>query len=152
MKLLLTIALLFTFTSHADTFDKQFNESFRKGPCKRLKLTADQKATLKEKMITMKHNMIDLKAAMKHARLDFKVAIMAEDATVDSLAANMDAIADAKTNMVKARLGFVADVALNVFTTEQKKPGLRCMRKMMRKMRGHRRGGRGHRRGMRPQA
>jgi len=56
---------------------------------------------------------------------------------------------------MKAKLGFVADVALNVFTLEQKKPGLRCMRKMMRRMRGHRRGGRGYhrrgpRRGMRP--
>jgi len=151
MKLLLTMALLFSFTSQADTFDKQFNESMRGGACKKLNLTPEQKASLKEKVIAWKHQMIDLKAVMKHARLDFKVAIMSDDATVDGLAVNMDALADAKTAMMKAKLGFVADVALNVFTLEQRKPGLRCMRKMMRRMRGHRRGGRGHhRRGMRP--
>jgi len=153
MKLLLTIALLFSFTVSAESFDKQFNAQMRKGPCSKLNLTADQKATLKGKMIDMKHTMIDLRAAKKHAKLNFKVALMADDATVEGLEGAMSALTDAKSAMMKAKLGLVADIALNVFTAEQKRPGLRCMKRMMRKMRRHRRGGRGHgRRGMGPKA
>lgn len=153
MKLLLTIALLFSFTTQADTFDKQFQEGLRKGACAKLNLTPEQKATLKTKMIAMRHTMIDLRAAMRHARLDLKVALMSGG----DLEAVTDAIVAAKGAKVRARLGFLGDVMNNVLEEDQRRPGLRCLRKMMRKGKGHRRGGRGHhrrgpRRGMRPQA
>lgn len=105
-----------------------------KGSCGEIKLTDEQKASLKTLFIGHKKAQIQAQANLKIAGLDYLVALTdskGSKQTAETAAATLGA---AKTKLATNHLGLAHEILFDVLAGDQRRPALTCMHQLHKAM------------------
>lgn len=116
-----------------EAFESAFNLESKKPsyapehPCAQVKLTADQHVLLKKAFLKLKRTLIQDKADLDIAKLDYMVALSDKASTKAAATTASDTLAAAVGDITKTQFSFVNDVVFDILTNDQREPALACM-------------------------
>lgn len=107
--------------------------------CKRLDLTAEQKETLRQSIVSYVKEKIRLEAKIKTAKIDYASEVFKVDGDRATALNAGSTLVDAKSELVAGKVNFATTVLFDILTPEQRKDGFICMKQMAHAKRHHQR-------------